>query len=113
MGVDRRRDRARQAVPRPDAHDFTRHAALAAAADERVPQFVRVALGQKPLHARRDRVEVGDSRLLKVDEGKHLPRHRGEGDLAKDDVLSQPLLTCLALQPFTFDDLNALELGLS
>ena len=88
MGVDRRRDRARQAVPRPDAHDLALDPALAASADERMPKFMRVTLGQQPLHARRDRVEIGSFCSLKVDEGKHLPRHRRERYLAKHDVLS-------------------------
>ena len=36
-------DRAAQRVPRPDAHDFTRHAALAAAGDECVAKFMGVS----------------------------------------------------------------------
>ena len=112
MGVDRGRDRTAQTVPRPDAHDFAWNAALAASADERVSEFVWVSLGQKPLHARRDRVEVGDSRLLKINERQQLPRHRGDGDLAENDVLSQPLFAGLTLQPLAFDGLNAFEFRL-
>ena len=43
MGVDGRGDRARQAVSRPDAHDFALDPALAAAGDERVAKFMRVS----------------------------------------------------------------------
>ena len=65
MRVNRRRDCAAQTVSRPDTHDFARYAAFLATADERVPQFVRVPLGQKPLHARGDRVEIGVFCFLK------------------------------------------------
>ena len=69
-----------------------------AAADERVSKFVRVAFGQQPFHARGDGVEVGALCPLEVNIRQHLFHHRREGDLAKDDVLSQALLARLALQ---------------
>ena len=106
-------DRAAQRVPRPDADDLAQNACLFTAADKCVPQLMRVAFGQQPLHARGDGVEVGVLRFLKVDIGQHLLHHRREGDLAKDDVLSQPLFTCFALQPLAVDDLDAFEFRLA
>ena len=65
--VHRGGNRAAQTMPRPNAHDFAGHAALFATADKRMPQLVRVMVGQQPFHARGYRVEVGVLRFLKVD----------------------------------------------
>ena len=106
-------DRAAQRVARPDADDLACNAGLFTTADEGVAQLVRVVVGQQPLHARGNRVEVGAFRFLKVDTRQYLFYHWCKRDLPKDDVLSQALLARLALQPLIVDDLNAFELGFS
>ena len=68
MRIHRRRDRAAQTVSSPDAYNFAGNAAFLATTDKRVSQFVRVSFGQKSLHARGDRVEIGVFRLFKIDE---------------------------------------------
>ena len=103
-------DRAAQTMPRPDADDFACNACLLAAADKGVPQFMRVAFGQQPFHARGDGVEVGVFCPLKVDIGQHLLYHWREGNFPKDNVLSKTFFARLALQPLSVDDLNAFEL---
>ena len=113
MRVNRGSDRAAQRVPRPDADDFAQNACLLTAAYKGMPKFVRVAFGQQPLHAHGDGVEVGVFCPFEVDIGQHLFHHRREGDLAKDDVLSQPFLARLALQPLAVDDLDAFQLRLA
>ena len=67
--VHRGGDRTAQTMPCPDAHDFACNAGLFATADKRVSQLVRVVVGQQPLHARRDGIEVGVLCFLKVDIG--------------------------------------------
>ncbi len=111
--VNRGGDRAAQTVSRPDADDLACNAGLFTTADEGVAQLVRVVVGQQPLHARGNRVEVGAFRFLKVDTRQYLFYHWCKRDLPKDDVLSQALLARLALQPLIVDDLNAFELGFS
>ena len=106
-------DRAAQTMPRPDADDFAQNACFFAAADERVPKFMRVAFGQQPFHARRDGVEVGLLRFFKVNIGQYFLHHRREGDLAKDHVLSESFFARFALQPLIVDDLDAFELRLA
>ena len=105
-------DRAAQTMPRPDADDLAQNACLFASADERVSQFMRVAFGQQPFHARGDGVEVGALCPLEVNIRQHLFHHRREGDLAKDDVLSQALLARLALQKLAVDHPNTCKLAL-
>lgn len=95
--VHRGGDCTAQTMPRPNAHDLACNAGLFATTDEGVPQLVRVVVGQQSLHARGNGVEVGVLCPLEVDEGQHFPRHRGEGDLAKHDVLSQSLFARFAL----------------
>ena len=68
MRVHRGGYRAAQTVSRPDTHDFARYATFLATTDKRVSQFVRVSFGQKPLHARGDRVEIGVFCFFKIDE---------------------------------------------
>lgn len=106
-------DRAAQTVPRPDADDFAQNACLLAAADEGMPQLMRVAFGQQPLHARGDGVEVGVFCPLEVDIGQYFLHHRREGDLAKDHVLSESFFARFALQPLSVDDLDTFELRLA
>ena len=106
-------DRAAQTVPRPDADDFAQNACLLAAADEGMPQLMRVAFGQQPLHARGDGVEVGVFCPFEVDIGQHLFHHRREGDFPKHDILSQSLFARFALQPLIVNDRNAFQLGFS
>ena len=113
MRVHRGSDRAAQRVPRPDADDLAQNTCLFASAYKGMPQLMGVAFGQQPFHARGDGVEVGLLRFLKVDIGQHLFQHRREGDLAKDDVLPQPLFARFALQPLIVDDLDACKLGFS
>ena len=67
MRVDGGSDRAAQTMPRPNAHDLACNAGLFATADEGMSQFVRVVIGQQPLHSRGYRVEIGVLRFLKVD----------------------------------------------
>ena len=85
----------------PDAHDLACNAGLFATADKRMPQFVRVPFGQKPLHARGDRVEVGVLRFLKVDIGEYLFHHWRKRHFPKYDVLPQPFLARFTLQPLS------------
>lgn len=106
-------DRAAQTVPRPDADDFAQNACLLAAADEGMPQLMRVAFGQQPLHARGDGVEVGVLCFLEVDIWQHLSRHRRKRYFPKHDILSQPLFARLALQPLIVNDLDTFELRLA
>ena len=61
--VHRGGDRTAQTMPRPNAHDFACDAGLFATADKRMPQFVRMVVGQQPLHARGYSVEVWCSSL--------------------------------------------------
>lgn len=89
-------------MPRPDTHDFACNAGLLAATDEGVSKLMRVVVGQKPFHARGNRVEVGVLRFLKVDIGQRLFALRRKGDLSKDDILSQPLLACLQVMKTKF-----------
>ena len=90
-------DRAAQTVSRPNTHDFACNAGLFATADKCVPQFVRVVVGQQPLHARRYSVEVGVLRFLKVDIREYLFHLRCERNLPKHDILPQPFLARFAL----------------
>ena len=88
MRVHRGGYRAAQRVARPDADDLACNAGLFATADERVPQFVRMPFGQKPLHARGDRVEIGVFCFLKVDKRQNFFHLRGKWYLAKHHVLT-------------------------
>ena len=106
-------DRATQTVSRPDAYDLAGNTAFLAAADEGMPQLMRVAFGQQPLHARGDGVEVGVFCPLEVDIGQYFLHHRREGDLAKDHVLSESFFARFALQPLAVDDLDTFELRLA
>ena len=106
-------DRAAQTVPRSNAHDLACNAGLFATADKRVSQFVRVSFGQKPLHARGDRVEIGVFCFLKVDKRQNLFHLRGKRYLPKHHVLPQPLFARFALQPLIVNDRNAFQLGFS
>lgn len=106
-------DRAAQTVPRPDADDFAQNACLLAAADEGMPQLMRVAFGQQPLHARGDGVEVGVFCPLEVDIGQYFLHHRREGNFPKDHVLSESFFARFALQPLAVDDLDTFELRLA
>ena len=90
-------DRTAQTMPRPDAHDFACNAGLFATADKRMPQLVRVVVGQQPLHARRNGVEVGVLRFFKVDIREYLFHHWCERNLPKHDVLPQPFLARFTL----------------
>ena len=99
MRVHRGGDRAAQTMPSPDTHDFACNAGLFATTDKRMPQFVQMPLGQKPLHARGYRVEVGVLRFLKVDIGECLFYLRCERNLPKYNVLPQPLFARFTLQP--------------
>ena len=97
MRVHRGGDRAAQTMPSPDTHDFACNAGLFATTDKRMPQFVQMPLGQKPLHARGYRVEVGVLRFLKVDIGECLFHRWCERNLPKYNVLPQPLFARFAL----------------
>ena len=105
--VHRGSDRAAQRVSCPNADDLACNSSLFATADKRMPQFVRVVVGQQPLHARGDGVEVGVFCPLEVDIGQYFLHHRREGDLAKDHVLPQTLLARFALQPLAVDNFYA------
>ena len=111
--VHRRGYRAAQTMPRPDAHDLAGNATFLATAYKRMPQFVRVVVGQQPLHARGYSVEVGVLRFLKVDIGEYLFHLRCERNLPKYDVLSKPLFARFALQPLIVDDLDTFQLRLA
>ena len=87
MRIHRRRDRATQTVSSPDTHDFAWNAAFLATTDKRMPQFVRMTFGQKPFHARGDRVEIGVFCFLKVDKRQNLFHLRGKRYLPKHHVL--------------------------
>ena len=103
-------DRAAQTVPRPDADDFAGNTAFLATADEGIPQLVRVVVGQQPLHARGNCVEVGVLRFFTVDIGKRLLDLRRKRNFPEYHILSKPLLARLTLQPSAVDDLNAFQL---
>ena len=90
-------DRAAQRVARPDADDLACNAGFFTTADEGVAQLVRVVVGQQPLHARGNRVEVGVLCFLKVDIGQHLSRHRRKRYFPKHDILPQPFLARFTL----------------
>ena len=109
--VHRGSNRATQTMPCPDAHDFACNAGLFATADKRVPQLVRMVVGQQPFHACGNRVEVGVLRFLKVDIGEYLFHRWCERNLPKYNVLPQPLFARFALQPLAVDDLNYLYLA--
>ena len=106
-------DRAAQRVARPDADDLACYAGLFTTADEGVAQLVRVVVRQQSLHARRNSVEVGVLRFLKVDIREYLFHLRCERNLPKHDILPQPFLARFALQPLAVDDLDTCKLGFS
>lgn len=99
MRVNGGSDRTRQGMPHPDAHDFAGYAALFAAADICMAQFVNVVIGQYPFDGRGDRPCVGGARLFKVDKRQNFLYHRRKGRTPQYDVLPQPLLARFDLQP--------------
>ena len=87
MRVHRGSDRAAQRVPRPDADDLAQNTCLFASAYKGMPQLMGVAFGQKPLHTRGDRVEIGVFCFLKVNKRQNFFHLRGKRYLAKHHVL--------------------------
>lgn len=98
-----------EGMPVPEHDEFVVDAALFAARDEGIAQFVGMMVGEQPLDGRADGVEVGLLRFFKVDMRHDLAQHGRDGDPACDDVVAHLFLARVAFQPVFVKDTQRLQ----
>lgn len=98
-----------EGMPVPEHDEFVVDAALFAARDEGIAQFVGMMVGEQPLDGRADGVEVSLLRFFKVDMRHDLAQHGRDGDPACDDVVAHLFLARVAFQPVFVKDTQRLQ----
>lgn len=81
-----------------------------ATGDERVAQLMRMVVREQPFERRVDGIEVGMFCLLEVDMGHDLAKHRGDGDLSRNEVIAHLFFACIAFQPVFIEDAQRCKL---